>query len=444
MEAICVSLDIGQSKRIAKDQIEDTLGTSKQQLVNALKANPTLGQELRSILEQGLNEKLQSLGIQSIIQVTTEGMEAVVPSHGFSEQHYYIIAVICQTAVIAVNALILGVLFLQNVRAIPSDRFDKVLTSIEVNREQKERQEPCIHTIRKHLESQVNTSVQKSLSSNRLIFQVPITIEGRQNPNQECGLSFPTYICKLQAPSKYASKDSSPSKPKTPPLTSDDERDRGIVLRSGKGHLGHPPEVFHTCSKRCSSPSSEQSDTNPVENEEVVSHQTQREAERQTGSNVHKVQESKQLKSCLKHVKICSLVPTDTDSHGSEVEDTCLRLPRSLTKKTTVFQVPKRPYKRSHFFSPGTSEQSDSDSGGSDGGPKAIHYHNLPQSACSPVRGPGMQELSIPNAQTNHGFDRRPCCAINITKAYLKKDEIREQKSSISGPTTTVLGPCSL
>ncbi|XP_078512249.1 cilium assembly protein DZIP1-like [Lissotriton helveticus] len=366
-----------------KDQLEDTLGTSKEQLADALKTNPTLGQELRAILEQGLNEKLQALGIQT------------------------------------------------NVRAIPSDCFDKVINSIEVNREQKEKQEPCIHQIRKHLECQVSNNVQRSLSSNRVVCQMPITIaEGRQNVNQECGPPCPTYICKLQLPSRYASNDSCPSEPKTPPLTSDDEREKPTtVLRFVSAQNGCPPDMFLIAGPRCSS-QSVQSDAYAVRNEECVPPHTQREAEKRTVMSEPKAQECKRLKPCLKHVTVCAPAPTDTDSHGSEVEDNYCRSPRPLMKKTTCYPVPKRPYKRTTFISPVTSEQSDSDSGCSVYGPRPLQYHSQPPSPCCPVRGPVMQDsnMCLPFAQPIHGFDRRSCGAINITKEYLKKDEKREHK----------------
>lgn len=41
-------------------------GRSNQQLINALKTDPSLTKELRVVLEQALEEKLESLGIKAV------------------------------------------------------------------------------------------------------------------------------------------------------------------------------------------------------------------------------------------------------------------------------------------------------------------------------------------------------------------------------------------
>ncbi|KFW85313.1 Zinc finger protein DZIP1, partial [Manacus vitellinus] len=89
-------------------------------LINALKTDPSLTKELRVVLEQALEEKLESLGIKA------------------------------------------------GVRGIPNDRLNKVLRAIEYARECKEKQQPAMHRIREHLERQVSFRVEeKSSSSNR-------------------------------------------------------------------------------------------------------------------------------------------------------------------------------------------------------------------------------------------------------------------------------------
>ncbi|XP_074839209.1 cilium assembly protein DZIP1 isoform X2 [Carettochelys insculpta] len=104
------------------EKIEHKRGRSKQYLINALKTNPSLTKELRTVLEQTLVEKLESLGIKA------------------------------------------------GVRGIPSDYLNKVLASIESSREEKEKQVPDIQLIREHLERQVSFRIEeRSASCNRLV-----------------------------------------------------------------------------------------------------------------------------------------------------------------------------------------------------------------------------------------------------------------------------------
>ncbi|NXB90238.1 DZIP1 protein, partial [Vidua chalybeata] len=93
---------------------------SNRYLINALKSDPSLTKELRVVLEEALEEKLESLGIKA------------------------------------------------GVRGISSDRLNKILRAIEYARERKEKQEPTIHGIREHLQRQVGLRVEeKSLSCSR-------------------------------------------------------------------------------------------------------------------------------------------------------------------------------------------------------------------------------------------------------------------------------------
>ncbi|XP_030915417.1 zinc finger protein DZIP1 [Geospiza fortis] len=93
---------------------------SKHYLINALKSDPSLTKELRVVLEQALEEKLESLGIKA------------------------------------------------GVRGISSDRLNKILRAIEYARERKGKHEPAIQGIRERLERQVGLRVEeRSLSSSR-------------------------------------------------------------------------------------------------------------------------------------------------------------------------------------------------------------------------------------------------------------------------------------
>ncbi|XP_037751807.1 zinc finger protein DZIP1 isoform X4 [Chelonia mydas] len=113
---------------------ERKIGRSKQHLINALKTNPSLTKELRTVLEQTLVEKLESLGIKA------------------------------------------------GVRGIPSDHFNKVLVSVESAREEKEKQVPDIQLIREHLECQVSFRIEERSSSscNRLVSSSCLASEDKQ------------------------------------------------------------------------------------------------------------------------------------------------------------------------------------------------------------------------------------------------------------------------
>uniref|UniRef100_A0A8B9P2K8 Cilium assembly protein DZIP1 n=1 Tax=Apteryx owenii TaxID=8824 RepID=A0A8B9P2K8_APTOW len=101
---------------------EEEKGGSNQQLINALKTDPSLTKELRVVLEQALEEKLESLGIKA------------------------------------------------GVRGIPNDRLNRILHAIESAREHKQKQEPDIQRIREHLERQVRFRIEeKSSSFNRFV-----------------------------------------------------------------------------------------------------------------------------------------------------------------------------------------------------------------------------------------------------------------------------------
>ncbi|NXN01879.1 DZIP1 protein, partial [Sylvia borin] len=103
-------------------------GRNSSYLINALRSDPSLTKELRVVLEQALEEKLESLGVKA------------------------------------------------GVRGISNDHLNKILRAIERARECKEKQEPTIHGIREQLERQVGFRIEeKSLSSSKLdsCFQLP-------------------------------------------------------------------------------------------------------------------------------------------------------------------------------------------------------------------------------------------------------------------------------
>ncbi|NXE34305.1 DZIP1 protein, partial [Ptilorrhoa leucosticta] len=120
-------------------------GRSNHYLINALKSDPSLTKELRVVLEQALEEKLESLGIKA------------------------------------------------GARGISSDRLNKILRAIEYARERKEKQEPTIHRIREHLERQVSfRAEEKSLSSSRPASYVQLPGEEKHKFNQLGISSFAT------------------------------------------------------------------------------------------------------------------------------------------------------------------------------------------------------------------------------------------------------------
>ncbi|KAM6285805.1 cilium assembly protein DZIP1 isoform 2-T2 [Spheniscus humboldti] len=112
-------------------------GRSNHYLINALKTDPSLTKELRVVLEQALEEKLESLGIKA------------------------------------------------GVRGIPNDRLNKILRAIESARECKLKQEPDIQRIREHLERQVSfRAEEKSSSCNRPVSCPQLPSEDKQKFHQ--------------------------------------------------------------------------------------------------------------------------------------------------------------------------------------------------------------------------------------------------------------------
>ncbi|XP_010186279.1 PREDICTED: zinc finger protein DZIP1, partial [Mesitornis unicolor] len=112
-------------------------GRSNHYLINALKTDPSLTKEVRIVLEQALEEKLESLGIKA------------------------------------------------GVRGIPNDHLNKILRAIKSAREYKQKQEPDIQRIRELLERQVSFRVEeKSSSCNRTVSCPQLPSEDKQKFNQ--------------------------------------------------------------------------------------------------------------------------------------------------------------------------------------------------------------------------------------------------------------------
>ncbi|NXG18140.1 DZIP1 protein, partial [Grallaria varia] len=192
-------------------------------LINALKADPSLTKELRIVLEQALEEKLESLGIKA------------------------------------------------GVRGIPNDRLNKVLRAIEYARECKQKQQPDIHRIREHLERQLSFKAEeKSTSSNRPVscFQSPwedkqkfgqLGISSSATPQKPVKRSAPavrtpgqrTVITEYTSTPKkifgsgVSTKTSSLT---TPPFSSEEEADEDDIKQS---HIS--PEILQKQSKPSSS-----------------------------------------------------------------------------------------------------------------------------------------------------------------------------------------------
>ncbi|XP_037233656.1 cilium assembly protein DZIP1 [Falco biarmicus] len=207
------------------DKNDYKTGRSNYYLINALKTDPSLTKELRVVLEQALEEKLESLGIKA------------------------------------------------GVRGIPNDRLNKILRAIESARECKQKQEPHIHRIREHLERQVSFRVEeKSSSCNRPVSCPQLPSEDKQKFNQLGILSSvtpqktvkrsSTAVRPAEQRTAVAENTSTPKSRKlfgngvsrktssitTPPFSSEEEADEDDIKQS---HVS--PELLQKQSKPSSS-----------------------------------------------------------------------------------------------------------------------------------------------------------------------------------------------
>ncbi|NWV24414.1 DZIP1 protein, partial [Origma solitaria] len=155
---------------------------SNHYLINALKSDPSLTKELRVVLEQALEEKLESLGIKA------------------------------------------------GVRGISSDRLNKILRAIGHARECKEKQEPAMHRIREHLERQVSFRIEeKSLPSVSSV-QLPGEEKLRLSHLGVSSSATPQKPAKWSPPAVHPLRQRAvnpeyTSTPKTPPFSSEEEAD---------------------------------------------------------------------------------------------------------------------------------------------------------------------------------------------------------------------------
>ncbi|KAM4795973.1 cilium assembly protein DZIP1 [Rhinophrynus dorsalis] len=202
---------------------EDLPRTSKQQLINALKKNPALTRELRTVLEQGLAEKLESLGVKP------------------------------------------------GVRGIPSEHLNRIMDSMEYYRGVKETQIPEIHHIRENLARRVNfkaeeralssspelgsapqlfTEVKSSGLSSKPAASLPKQSKAKSSsfkssqeeplPEQSNSVPRKKTTAKIKLVSSKEACVTKPSSIKTPPFTSDDESDIDDVPL----HCYKPTESF--------------------------------------------------------------------------------------------------------------------------------------------------------------------------------------------------------
>ncbi|XP_063160717.1 cilium assembly protein DZIP1 [Candoia aspera] len=122
-------------------------GKNKSHIINTLKSDPSLTKELRTVLEQTLAEKLESLGIKS------------------------------------------------GVHGIPSDHLNRVLISVESAREERKKQLPDIQHIREQLERQVSFRVAERSSCSRLLSSPHLSSEAKQRAAR-LGTSLSTILPK--------------------------------------------------------------------------------------------------------------------------------------------------------------------------------------------------------------------------------------------------------
>ncbi|NXG67546.1 DZIP1 protein, partial [Hemiprocne comata] len=190
-----------EEKEIEKG--DDKKGRNNQYLMKALNIYPSLLKELRAKLEQILEEKLESLGIKA------------------------------------------------DVRGIPNDRLNKILRAIESARECKQKQEPDIQEIRKHLERQVSFRVEeKAASCNRPVSCPQLPSEDKQMFSQLGSFSSatPRKLAKRSSTAvrpaeqriPHAENTSTPNKFfcyvcfcfRTPPFSSEEEADEDDIKQS--------------------------------------------------------------------------------------------------------------------------------------------------------------------------------------------------------------------
>ncbi|XP_026971782.1 cilium assembly protein DZIP1 isoform X6 [Sagmatias obliquidens] len=172
---------------------------NKIHLRKTLKNNPSLTKEIRTVLEQSLVEKLETLGISA------------------------------------------------DIRGIPSDRLNRVLRTVESARHERERQIPNIQQIREFLENQVSRKTEErtllstdrysasqvdTLSTGEIAKAIHLPLKSRQLVRQKPVFTDRTSVPKVK---KNITEDHFPRKSSTvatPPFSSEEELDDGDLLQA--------------------------------------------------------------------------------------------------------------------------------------------------------------------------------------------------------------------
>nr|XP_030712762.1 zinc finger protein DZIP1 isoform X11 [Globicephala melas] len=172
---------------------------NKIHLRKTLKNNPSLTKEIRTVLEQSLVEKLETLGISA------------------------------------------------DIRGIPSDHLNRVLRTVESARHERERQIPNIQQIREFLENQVSRKTEErtllstdrysasqvdTLSTGEIAKAIHLPLKSRQLVRQKRVFTDRTSVPKVK---KNITEDHFPRKSSTvatPPFSSEEELDDGDLLQA--------------------------------------------------------------------------------------------------------------------------------------------------------------------------------------------------------------------
>lgn len=178
---------------------EQKLNHNKIHLRKALKSNPSLTKEIRSVLEQSLLEKLETLGINA------------------------------------------------DIRGIPSDHFSRVLRTVESARHERERQIPNIQQIRDFLEHEVSCKIEERtlLTSDKYSVPQLDTLSNGEIPkavllpprNRQLIRQRPVFTDRTSVPKMKRNiiEDHFPRKSSTvttPPFSSEDEQDGDDLIQA--------------------------------------------------------------------------------------------------------------------------------------------------------------------------------------------------------------------
>ncbi|XP_023978935.2 cilium assembly protein DZIP1 isoform X2 [Physeter macrocephalus] len=208
---------------------------NKIQLRKTLKNNPSLTKEIRTVLEQSLVEKLETLGISA------------------------------------------------GIRGIPSDQLNRVLRTVESARHERERQIPNIQQIREFLERQVSRKTEErtllstdrysasqvdTLSTGEIPKAIHLPPKSRQLVRQRPVFTDRTSVPKVK---KNTTEDHFPRKSSTiatPPFSSEEELDDGDLLQACASP-DLPPVLSSKSNKSSFGRNTVKSDTDWTEGSEI-------------------------------------------------------------------------------------------------------------------------------------------------------------------------------